>query len=88
MYEQIGPPGHVIEKSSLKGLRIGGAEVSRKYANFIVNLGSAKTKDILELIGAVRYRVLEETGFCLMTETHFVLPSGKINRICDITNLG
>ncbi len=46
----------LIEKANLKGKRIGGAIVSRKHANFIVNTGNATSADILELI-----RIIKET---------------------------
>lgn len=66
------PPGHsagrLIEKSGLKGLTIGGAQISEKHANFILNKGSAKAKDILALIGIIKRTVQEKFGVALECE--------------------
>jgi len=70
------PPGdhaaRLIEASSLKGLRIGGAEVSQKHANFIINTGDATATDIERLIETVQARVEQAQGVCLQTEVHIV----------------
>ncbi|MCE2390386.1 MAG: UDP-N-acetylmuramate dehydrogenase [Proteobacteria bacterium] len=60
--------GRLIEAANLKGLRVGGAEVSEVHANFFVNRGEATADDVLELIGHVRERVLQHAGLCLETE--------------------
>jgi UDP-N-acetylmuramate dehydrogenase len=60
--------GRLIEKAGLKGTRIGGAMISPKHGNFIVNTGGAKASDILALINLARARVKEETGISLETE--------------------
>ncbi|HJN62205.1 MAG TPA: UDP-N-acetylmuramate dehydrogenase, partial [Candidatus Parcubacteria bacterium] len=44
------PAGYLIEKCNLKGKKSGGARISEKHANFIVNLGKAKAKDVVFLI--------------------------------------
>lgn len=49
--------GELIEKSNLKGFTIGGAKVSEKHANFIVNSGNAKGKDIVKLIKKIKEEV-------------------------------
>ncbi len=70
------PPGdhaaRLIESCGLKGLRIGGACVSEKHANFIVNLGGATACDIENLIGMVRERVKQQQGVDLMPEVRIV----------------
>lgn len=70
------PPGdhaaRLIEASGLKGLRIGGAEVSQKHANFIINTGDATATDIERLIETVQARVEQAQGVCLQTEVHIV----------------
>lgn len=58
----------LIESAGLKGTRIGGAQVSEKHANFIINTGSARAADIDRLIALVRDRVAEASGVHLVTE--------------------
>jgi UDP-N-acetylmuramate dehydrogenase len=60
--------GRLIERAGLKGTRIGGAMISPRHGNFIVNTGGAKASDILGLIDLARTRVKEETGITLETE--------------------
>lgn len=60
--------GRLIEKSDLKGLTIGGAEISQKHANFILNKGNASAKDILTLIDIIKARVKERFGVALECE--------------------
>jgi UDP-N-acetylmuramate dehydrogenase len=60
--------GRLIDRLGLKGLRIGSARVSEVHANFIVHEGGARTKEVLELIDAVRERVRRETSILLETE--------------------
>ncbi len=58
------PPDHyvgpLIEQAGLKGLRIGGAEVSTKHAGFIVKTGDATAKDFLELIATIQAVIWEK----------------------------
>ena len=49
--------GKLIEECGLKGKKIGDAQVSYKHANFIINLGSAKASDVLELITYIKGKV-------------------------------
>jgi len=51
--------GKLIEAAGCKGLVVGGAQVSDKHANFIVNTGNAKASDVLALMEIVRDKVLE-----------------------------
>lgn len=60
--------GRLIEQAGLKGMRIGGAEVSRKHANFIVNTGNARASDVLQLIKLVQETVKQKLGYTLETE--------------------
>ena len=60
------PEGHfaaaLIEQCGLKGLSVGGAQVSEKHAGFVVNRGGATAEDVLRLMEQVRERVLRDTG--------------------------
>ncbi|HDQ46120.1 MAG TPA: UDP-N-acetylmuramate dehydrogenase [bacterium] len=64
--------GRLIEEAGLKGLRIGDAMVSKKHANFIVNVHVASARDVLHLIREVQERVFERFGVRLEPEIHFV----------------
>jgi UDP-N-acetylmuramate dehydrogenase len=60
--------GRLIEAVGLKGKRIGGAMISPKHANYIVNLGSAKASDILSLLDLARQMVKAQMGIELEPE--------------------
>jgi len=64
--------GRLIEQAGLKGRRIGGAVVSEKHANFIVNTGKATAADIEALIDEVRATVQQRTGVRLEPEVRIV----------------
>ena len=66
----------MIEKSGLKGTRIGGAEVSLLHANFIVNKADATAEDILNLAHLVRNVVKEKTGVELEMEVRCIPYEG------------
>jgi len=66
------PPGHyagrLVQEAGCQGMRLGDAQVSTKHANFIVNLGEARASEVLDLIAAVREKVLARFGVSLETE--------------------
>lgn len=66
------PPGdhaaRLIESVGLKGYRLGGAQVSEKHANFIINTGTASALDIARLVEHVREQVEQRTGVRLVPE--------------------
>lgn len=64
--------GRLIETCGLKGLRVGGASVSEKHANFIVNDGTAMASDIEALILLVQQKIQQEQGVTLIPEVHIV----------------
>lgn len=64
--------GQLIEACGLKGHQIGGAQVSPKHANYIVNLGSATAADVLTLVRTMRERVHAAFGILLETEVKLV----------------
>ena len=60
--------GQLVDACGLKGRRIGGAEVSERHANFIVNVGGATATDVLGLMDLVRAEVAEQRGVELAFE--------------------
>ncbi len=74
------PPGmpawRAITEAGLAGARVGDAALSPKHANFLVNLGKARSSDILELVRLIRRGVRERLGILLEPEVRFVGPRG------------
>jgi len=64
--------GRLIEELGFKGLAKGGAQISPKHANFIVNVKNAKAKDIKELIGFIKEQVYEKYHIHLKVEQEFI----------------
>lgn len=62
--------GRLIESCGLKGFTIGGASVSTKHANFIINQGNATASDIETLINHIKTVVAEKFGIDLIQEVH------------------
>jgi UDP-N-acetylmuramate dehydrogenase len=62
----------LIESCGLKGHTIGGAQVSMKHANFIINTGDASAADIENMIDHMQQTVLEKTGVALVREVKIV----------------
>jgi len=60
--------GQLIEECGLKGLQIGGAQISEKHANFIINIGNATFNDVAELIRIVQETVKKQKGIVLELE--------------------
>ncbi len=66
--------GKLIEDCGLKGVRVGGAEVSEKHAGFIVNRGGATASDVRALVELIQSRVQDKTGVSLECEIRFIDP--------------
>ena len=70
------PEGHfaaaLIDQCGLKGLTVGGAQVSEKHAGFVVNAGGATAEDVRRLMDQVREAVLSRTGVALEPEVKFL----------------
>ena len=64
--------GTLIDQCGLKGLTVGGAQVSEKHAGFVINTGGATCADVKELIRQVQERVLAEKGVRLETEVKII----------------
>jgi UDP-N-acetylmuramate dehydrogenase len=75
------PPGNyagtLIESCGLKGFRVGGAMVSEKHANFIINADNAKADDVRGVIRRVQKAVYENSGILLEPEVIFVGEFGE-----------
>ena len=70
------PPGYfagtLIDQTGLKGLTVGGAQVSTKHAGFVVNIGGATAQNVLDLIAQVQQRVYEKHGVKLYPEVKMI----------------
>lgn len=64
--------GKLIEEAGLKGKRIGGAMISPRHANFIINTGEASADDVLALLELARKKVMERAGIELEPELRIV----------------
>lgn len=64
--------GRLIQDAGLKGVRIGGAQVSEVHANFLVNTGSATAQDFLDLMRLVQEKVFQRFGVRLEPEVHLL----------------
>ncbi len=72
------PEGHyaaaLIDQCGLKGLTVGGAQVSEKHAGFVINTGRATCADVTALMAEIQARVLDATGVRLDPEVKIVEP--------------
>ncbi len=66
------PAGKLIDEIGLKGASVGGAMVSLEHGNFIVNGGSATSRDVLELISILKAKARAERGIELHTEVEII----------------
>lgn len=62
----------LVDQCGLKGLSVGGAEVSQKHAGFIINRGGATAADVQELIAELQRIVREKTGYTLECEIKYI----------------
>lgn len=64
--------GRLIEAVGLKGMRVGGATISKMHANFIVNTGQACAQDVLALIAKIKEEIYREKGVALQEEIRYI----------------
>ena len=64
--------GKLIQDAGLKGLSVGGAQVSELHSGFIINRGGATATDILQLMEMIQARVFDEFGVRLETEVRII----------------
>ena len=69
---QTGYAAALIEQAGLKGLTVGGAQVSEKHAGFVINRGRATCKDVLALMGQIQQAVYEQSGVRLEPEVRIM----------------
>ena len=67
------PVGYLIEQCGLKGKRIGGAEISKQHANFIINFNKAKAMDVIELISLCKKEIKNNFNLNLEQEIKIIL---------------
>ncbi|MBJ7449961.1 MAG: UDP-N-acetylmuramate dehydrogenase [Parachlamydiales bacterium] len=67
----------LIDKMGLKGLKVGGAEVSMKHGNFIVNKGDATAENVLELMELIKQKIKSTTGYELHAEIRLIPYDAK-----------
>ncbi len=66
------PAGRLIDQCGLKGLKVGGAQVSKKHANFIINISDAKSTDVIRLMEIVSDKVYNQFKIRLIPEVEIV----------------
>ena len=75
--------GYLIDKTGLKGIRKGGACISTKHANFILNIDKALAKDVFDLICLAKQKVLEKFNINLELEIKLLgFPQSMLKVIC------
>ena len=66
------PAGWLIQEAGLIGKKIGGAAISEKHANFIVNIGDATAEDVIMLASIIKQKVRTKFGVQLVEEVKFL----------------
>ena len=70
-YQKI-PVAWLIEQLGLKGFKIGGAQISEKHANHLINLGTATADNVVQLISLIKMKVRDELGIQLEEEIRYI----------------
>jgi len=70
------PAGAIIDRLGCKGMAVGDAQVSEVHANFIINRGTARAKDVLQLIEQIRTIVMENERIALELEIRVIGRAG------------
>jgi len=70
--QKLPSAGQLIDELGLKNVRVGGARISDKHANFIINENNACAKDVLVLISLIKDKVKDATGIALETEVKVI----------------
>ena len=72
--------GYLLDKAGCKGLQVGGAQVSKDHANWLINRGNATLKDVLELHDMMKSRVKEKFDIDLQREVQLIGETGFITK--------
>ena len=73
--------GYLLDQAGAKGMKIGGAEVSSKHANFLINTGNASSEDMLKLAELLKEKVKEKFNIKLEEEVLYIPRNpGKYRR--------
>jgi len=67
------PAAYLIDKADLKGKTIGGAQISEKHGNYIINTGQATAEQVIMLISFIKQQIRDKYGVQLQEEVHIVL---------------
>ena len=70
--KELGVPALLLGMGALKGLTVGGAQVSEKHAGFVINRGGATCADVKELIRQIQERVFAQAGVRLEPEVRII----------------
>lgn len=65
-------PAKLIDQAGLKGTTVGGAQISNKHSGFIVNIGNAKSKDIITLINLIKNKIYQKYSVDLINEIEYL----------------
>lgn len=77
------PAGRLLDELGLKGAQVGGARVSELHANFLVNAGGARARDLLDLIALIQQRALAERQIRLEPEVEIIGEDGAPTVVHD-----
>lgn len=69
---EIAPAGFLIDEVGLKGLRVGGCEISKVHANFIINLGNGTSSDYKKLEGMIKKKIKSKYNLILIREVEYI----------------
>ena len=64
--------GYIVDRLDLRGKKIGGAQISPKHGNIIINTGHATAKDVIALVSLIKQQVRDKTGLQLEEEIQYV----------------
>ena len=67
------PAGYLIEKTGLSGQTMGGAQISKKHANYIINKGDATAEQVIMLISFIKQQIRNKYAIQLQEEVQIIL---------------